>query len=573
MKKKNVISITSIMMLLLTFIPLNSCAIPQEIHISSDRDNPFIQGTADNYQDLKGLLGDPPYLPFPGEIIDFPPMFESITISHRVPNHHKISVKSQNDLIIDILLQLNESLYLGYLEDIVAFGPRQTGTPACEQAGEYIYDQFKAMGIQARYHNWSYGGYSSSNIEGTLEGINETSDEIYIICAHYDTVSGSPGADDDGSGTAAVLVAADLLSRYAVINHTVRFVAFSGEEQGLLGSYEYAKEASQNGDNIVGVLNGDMIGFAITSFDGNNIKIYENSESHWLTVFTDNISELYDEYIGLNVIPSGPSGGSDHYSFWQYGYHAIFYHEYNFNDYYHSPQDTIENMNITYATKSSRLMIATLSELAQAVIPSEPPDQPTISGPTTGFIDKDIEFTVTAIDPEGEGVYYYVDWGDGNQSGWFGPYGSGTSVIINNSWTTVGDYEIKIRAKDIHDVESEWSDPHAISITLGPILDLNIIRGGLFRVNTAITNQGDVPATDVEWDISLDGGFILLGRQTLGTIPNIPAGDEVAITSDIIVGLGPTIITTKATIPEGTAIREQTGLIFLFFVKVNPSGS
>lgn len=559
-------------MLLLIFIPLTSFAIPQEIPIQFDNDTSFTTSIVDNYQYPKEQSYDPPYLPFPGEIIDFPPMFEPITISHRVPNHHKISVQSQNDLIIDILLQLNESLFLGYLEDIVAFGPRLTGTPECEQAGEYIYDQFKAMGIQARYHNWSYGGYSGSNIEGTLEGINETSDEIYIICAHYDTVSGSPGADDDGSGTAAVLVAADLLSSYA-INHTVRFVAFSGEEEGLLGSHEYAKEASQNGDNIVGVLNGDMIGFALTTYDGNNIKIYENPESQWLTVFTDNISEVYDEYIKLNVLPSGSSSGSDHYSFWQYGYNAIFYHEYNFNDYYHSPEDTIENMNLTYATKSSRLMIATLAELANAVIPSEPPNTPTISGPTTGLIYKDIEFSATTTDPEGEGVFYYVDWGDGNYSGWLGPYGSGDSILVSHSWNTNGDYEIKIRAKDIHGKESEWSDPHSISILLGPILDINIIKGGLFRVNTAITNQGDFPATDVEWDISLNGGFILFGKQTTGTIPNLPVGDEIAINSDLIVGFGPTIITTTATISEGTAIREQTGSIFIFFVKVNPGGS
>ena len=58
-------------------------------------------------------------------------------------------------------------------------------------------------------------------------------------------------------------------------------------------------------------------------------------------------------------------GGSDHYYFWEYGYDAVFYHEYNFNDYYHSANDTIAHMNITYSTRFSRLILATLAEMAQ----------------------------------------------------------------------------------------------------------------------------------------------------------------------------------------------------------------
>ena len=464
---------------------------------------------------------------------------------------------------------MNQSLYLEYLEDIVEFGPRRTGTPACEQAGKYIYNQFKAMGIEARYHNWSYGGESGSNIEGTLKGINETSDEIYIICAHYDSVTGSPGADDDGSGTAAVLIAADLLSRNAV-NHTVKFVAFSGEEQGLLGSHEYAREASQNGDNIVGVLNGDMIGFAITSYDGSHIKIYENSASHWITVFTDNISEMYYEYMGLDIIPSGSSSGSDHYSFWQYGYDAIFYHEYNFNDYYHSPEDTIEHMNISYATNCSRLMIATLAELAQAVIPSEPPNQPTISGPSSGIEGEEYEYTFKSTDPEGEEIYYYIEWGDETTSGWIGPYNSGEEVNATHTWTVKGKYEIRAQAKDVYDVKSNWSNPYPVTILGGPNLDIKSIKGGLFKINSEIKNTGGLDATDVNWEITLDGGAII-GKKTNGTV-NIPAGVDETVTSKFIFGFGPTKVKVRAWIPESSDTREIGGYILLFFIKVNPGG-
>jgi len=128
---------------------------------------------------------------------------------------------------------IEDDIVLGYLENLTDFGPRVTGSQACQQAGEYIYNEFESYGLEARYDDWSYYGYDGNNIEGTLQGINETSDQIYIICAHYDTVSGSPGADDDGSGTAAVLAAAYLMSQYE-FNHTIRFVAFDGEEPAII---------------------------------------------------------------------------------------------------------------------------------------------------------------------------------------------------------------------------------------------------------------------------------------------------------------------------------------------------
>jgi hypothetical protein len=78
---------------------------------------------------------------------------------------------------------------------------------------------------------------------------------------------------------------------------------------------------------------------------------------------------LYNDYIGIQLFPQGESGGSDHYYFWEYGYDAVFYHEYNFNDYYHSANDTIAHMNITYSTRFSRLILATLATMAQAPRP------------------------------------------------------------------------------------------------------------------------------------------------------------------------------------------------------------
>jgi hypothetical protein len=219
------------------------------------------------------------------------------------------------------------------------------------------------MGLDVRFHEWSAWGYWGKNVEATLYDSSGTNDEIYVICAHYDSVPGSPGADDNGSGTAAVLAIADILSDYS-FNTNIRFVAFSGEEQGLLGSHEYVEDAYNNGDNIVAALNMDMIGYAITQEHEKKIKVYYDGASQWLTTFTDNVAEQYVAYIDLEVIPSGYSWGSDHASFWDFGYHAIFYHEYKFNDYYHSPQDIIAHMNIPYLAKCTKLVLATTLELA-----------------------------------------------------------------------------------------------------------------------------------------------------------------------------------------------------------------
>lgn len=280
------------------------------------------------------------------------------------PNPNIASPSTTNYDVIELIEEMDEAIILGYLENITAFGPRVTGEPACEEAGRYIYSEFEEMGLGVRYHNWTHNQWFGSNIEGTLAGYNQSSDWIYVVCAHYDSVPGSPGADDDGSGTALVLAAAEIMSQYS-FEHTIRFVAFPGEEQGLLGSHYYVEEAYQLGDSIIGTLNADMIGYAESTSDGNKIKVYDNEESQWITDFTTDISQLYYDYIYLDVIDSGYTWGSDHYSFWEYGYNAVFYHEYHFNPHWHEPTDTIETMNLTYAAKCSKLIIATLAELVQ----------------------------------------------------------------------------------------------------------------------------------------------------------------------------------------------------------------
>jgi len=284
---KKIIIILICMLLLVSSIPISG--ISNNVSIDQEPNQ--------NYRIRVKHLDDGRPPPLPGDIQPgF--VFQTNEITQIISAPPIKALDSSEETIIEIIENIDEDLILGYLEDLVAFGPRVTGTTACHEAGDHIYDEFVSYGLEARYDDWSYGGYSGNNIEGTLHGIDENSEDIYIICAHYDTVSGSPGADDDGSGTAAVLAAAYVMSQYE-FNHTIRFVAFDGEEEGLLGSHEYAKEASQNGDNIVAALNGDMIGYADNPTQASQVKIYENTASEWLTDFTETVSQKYSDYVLL----------------------------------------------------------------------------------------------------------------------------------------------------------------------------------------------------------------------------------------------------------------------------------
>ena len=85
---------------------------------------------------------------------------------------------------------------------------------------------------------------------------------------------------------------------------------------------------------------------------------------------------------------------------------------------------------------------------------NEPPETPTIDGPRTGKIEVEYDYQFFTTDPEGELIEYYIHWGD--EAGWFGPYDSGETVIITHTWLRVGDYTIKVKARDFYGLETDW---------------------------------------------------------------------------------------------------------------------
>jgi thiol-disulfide isomerase/thioredoxin len=86
-----------------------------------------------------------------------------------------------------------------------------------------------------------------------------------------------------------------------------------------------------------------------------------------------------------------------------------------------------------------------------------PPDTPVIFGTMEGKIRTEYEYTFYSTDPDGDDIYYWVQWGEGCPSvEWIGPYESGEEVTLNNTWANQGDYIISVKAKDSNDAESDW---------------------------------------------------------------------------------------------------------------------
>jgi len=99
---------------------------------------------------------------------------------------------------------------------------------------------------------------------------------------------------------------------------------------------------------------------------------------------------------------------------------------------------------------------------------SDPPNAPEIDGQTSGKPGTSYDYTFTSMDPDGDQISYYVDWGDNTNTGWFGPFASGTPQNKSHTWSTQGTYTILAKTRDVYGAESNWSDPLIILIEEGP---------------------------------------------------------------------------------------------------------
>ncbi len=499
--------------------------------------------------------------PMPGDLQNYEktwsPDFSTDDGAYKIPD----DIKSPN-YIQDMLQEIDEDLILQYLEPLVAFGPRVTDSQACNDAEQYIYDEFKEMqGIQVRFEDWENQGRAGRNVEASLIGLQE--EDILIICGHMDSVPESPGADDNGIGTVAAMIAADVMSEYD-FNHTIRFVTFSGEEQGLLGSEIYAENCAQRQDPIAAVLNADMIGNADTQEGKSLIKLFSNDDSHWLVEFTETVSQTYD--IGIGIVDRGYTYGSDHYSFWSQGYDAVFFHENDFSEVYHSPQDTIENMDISYAVNTTRLMVATLAELAEPTLVSAPPEAPQIQIITDPVYTQATQIEISSIDDDGDNVSFYIDWGDGQITDWTQTIPSAETMTLTHTWTRPGNYEVRAKAKDENQVVGPWGDE--LVFVDGPMLEISQINGGLLGGSLTITNVGGYGFDEGNLEIFADGTLLFTGASQIQPINGLQPGEQ-TISKFLLIGLGSVRLTLTASIEDvHETTFAQNGILYLLYLRI-----
>lgn len=218
-----------------------------------------------------------------------------------------------------------------------------------------------------------------------------SSNRIFIICAHYDTqaereanwnplVSSAPGANNNGTGVAAMLEIAYLLSRYEY-DHEIRFIALGGEELSYLGSRHYVQQVSvapansetnpvPTRERIVGVFNLDMLGF---NWKSDLVEIVTNNDSAWISRALIIANTWYG--IGLKVRRTQDEfvDISSHKSFWDAGYDAVTLTEsstpwrdsqnYDANPFYHTSNDTVDKVNFGLVRKVTQLVLVTVDDL------------------------------------------------------------------------------------------------------------------------------------------------------------------------------------------------------------------
>ncbi len=253
-------------------------------------------------------------------------------------------------------------------------GTRFSTAQGCRDAATYCFNAYTALGIPVQYQNWS--GSNAPNVIGTLEGATRPED-VYIVEAHLDDLPSpgvAPGADDNASGSAAVLGAAKALSCWGVRN-TVKFLNVTGEEAGLLGSAAYAADAVTRGENIRGVINFDMIGWAGDGLPSpENLDLNYNASSQWLAQRFVDAAATYGTGLAVNAFLCPSLNASDHYPFWQRGFSAVcgitdnegYCGATGYYPYYHTVNDTIANNgNPAFYYKVVKATVATLAELAE----------------------------------------------------------------------------------------------------------------------------------------------------------------------------------------------------------------
>lgn len=281
-----------------------------------------------------------------------------------------IQLKAQelNPFYQSLASQVSHDNILGNLTTFESFGVKEMGTTAQQNALNWIVGQYQSWGYtdieQQEVNVWGETGY---NIIVTKLG-TVYPDKYVIIDGHYDTING-PGVNDNGSGTSIILEIARILKDVPT-EYSIKFIHFTAEELGLIGSYHYVQEIAvpQNLD-IKLVLNIDQVG-GVAGETNNTITCERdedgpNSNNNDSEAVTSQLANLMELYSGLNTQISY-AYGSDYVPFQEAGFVITGLYETNESPYPHSPDDTFENMDPDFVFQVAKGSLGAMCFFAKA---------------------------------------------------------------------------------------------------------------------------------------------------------------------------------------------------------------
>lgn len=255
-------------------------------------------------------------------------------------------------------------------------------------AADFIEDKFRSYNCVVKRQAFTYNNNTYHNIIAEVKGTESSADEILVIGAHYDTVIGTPGADDNASGVAVLLELARLTA-LKPLKKTTRFVAFCLEEPPAfmtrhMGSYVYAESLKDEGVKVYGMISLEMLGYFCEEKGcqyyplpffrwfypdkGNYISFVGNISSGEFTkkvkkFFKSSSSMPVESLNSFSFIPGVDF--SDHRNFWKFGYPAFMITDTSFyrNPNYHGIGDTASTLDYDRMAEVTRGLYKALTFL------------------------------------------------------------------------------------------------------------------------------------------------------------------------------------------------------------------
>ncbi len=267
------------------------------------------------------------------------------------------------DTVKAVVSQASVSRVYAYEKALFDFDSKHISRPGNKLASTYLFETYKSFGYAPEFQ-WferqnALGG-QTANVLATLRG-TVNPELIYVVSSHYDSVAIGPGADDDSSGTAALLETARLLAKRPQAA-TIIFASFTGEEAGLLGSREFVRRAVADKLAVVGALNNDMVGWANDHRLDNTIR-YSNSG---IRDVQHAAAMQFSNLITYDALYYKSTDAAAYYEAYGDIVGGIGSYPVLSSPHYHQSHDVLENMNHQLITEVAKTTVATLMLLASS---------------------------------------------------------------------------------------------------------------------------------------------------------------------------------------------------------------